>query len=541
MARAIVKTLPGKIYEDADHSIGQVGLAVSTANFGTLSAADFPGAASLSSFYSLNSAGTDGSANARTFTASGTPGFNGAGFYGNENCLQIISVADKVQRTGDTFFNINLATGAMTFGGWFYLSNWGLQLGTGRVFMSLNPSANGALIEAATAGLRVTNTTGSITVVIPWSQVSSGWHHLVAQVSAGTLKFYFDGQLVGSNTGLTGTGANSDGYIGGDSSGDGVVGCIIQQAFFTNQALTDAQILSLASKRYKGSGQLAGGHALAADSFPLSNLTNKVAFWNFSTDGSDGSGNGKTLTNNNATPFTGLNIFGASSVPRLNGTTQNFSATLNDTFYNYSGTMGCGGWFNADDWQQSSKAMFGMYSSNANSDFLVQLSAGFIVAYGGSLTTSVPVPLSAVGGSWHHVALTYDKTSDVWKLYYDGTVIGSFSSPRPAVSASVTFRFGALGNAASNFWSGRMQDCFFVRDYLLTESDIQKIVASRIDLATSLAPEDQRWLATYISENSLIKSDINGSEFVVDKDNTKVWVDFGGGSSARVNIRMNQA
>ena len=524
------------VYEDPDHSIGTVGSAGQLATYGALVAGDFPGAGSLSSFYGLNANGTDASANARTFSSSGSPGFTAVGFYGNESTLQILATADKLQRTGDTFFNINLASGAFTYGAWFYVADWS-SVAVGKAFMAQSSATAGTLIQMGGAGLRFTDSTGTIFAATPQNSLSPGWHHVVGVINAGTLSLYFDGQLAGSTAGATGTGTGSDGYIGNNSGSNGYLGLVVQQAFFTNQVLTASQINLIYSKRFKGQ-QLAGGHVLAANSFPLASLSGKAAFYNL-TGLTDGSVNAKNLTDEGTVAYTALDIVGAASCPRFNGTTQSLKST--DSFFNLSSKVfAFGGWFAADSWSPSGR-QFLIALTDGNTERLgIDLgypSAGFLSLDMDGFSNNVAIPISFSGGSWHHIAVTVFNGEG--RLYVDG-ILAATKTQTTATLASPVFRISGKGTTLGNPFAGRSDEVFFIKDVQLTDADIQKLVAASITTGVTQAVSDQDWKATFISEDGQITNEMSDS-FLVDKKPTTAWVHFGpGGSAARVNLRMNQ-
>lgn len=258
--------------------------------------------------------------------------------------------------------------------------------------------------------------------------------------------------------------------------------------------------LSQAVGSVGSASQIQAGHLLASASFPSAMTASKASFFNLAADALDDSANGRNLTNNGSTAFTGSNIFGSSNAAaNLDGTDDNFSST--DAHFNPGPgkSWACGGWFKAADW------------SPASTDFLISnlgttsdRGLGIAVISDGSLQflatntaaawdAAIPISPGFVDGSWHHIAMVYDFPTTTLKAFIDGKLVGSSSLANTRSVTSSIFRVGAEQSTPGSFFTGAVEDCFFVNDYLLTDADIRKLYASKITHNASVAAANQDW------------------------------------------------
>ena len=527
------------VYEDPDHSIGTVGSAGQLATYGGLVAGDFPGAASLSSFYSLNTDGTDGSANGRSIsTVAGTPKFNSVGFFGRENVSTWDNVS-SIARTSDTFFDVNLATEAISIGAWGYRNNWADSTGS-QVWFELGVPGDAVGLVFYSATFSSVNYASVNTITASTARLSSGWHHVVQTINAGTAKLYFDGQLVATATGVSGNVTGGRIYIGAEATSAGWVGSL-QDAFVTKQALTDSQVNLLYSKRFKGQ-QLAGGHVLAANSFPLSSLSGKAAFFSLRADANDGSVNAKNLTNIDSVGFTGLGLFGATSdAAKFTAADKSFTST--DAFFNPGNghSFAVGGWFAADSWTTTTQFLFANRASNSDHGYGVSVNSSNVLGFGsntaGSDDVTLTTPHTFQDGSWHHFMLYFDYPASKLYCYVDGIQTASATLANVRSVTASQFRINARDTSPVEGQIGRAREVFFIKDVQLTDADIQKLVAASLTLTASVRAQDQDWKANVLSEDGQTLTELSDS-WLVDKDDTQIWLGFGGSSASRVNLRL---
>jgi len=519
------------VYEDSDHSIGTVGSAGQLATYGSLATTDFPNTTTLHVYGGNEASGTslnDSASSPIALTGTATPLFNRVGFFGRETIPSTLNGSSQFWSSTNAEFSYATASGATSFGGWFYKENWADA--TARTLMSIGTAAATCIRLSLTTGntVRVESFATSIT---PSASTSGmvGWNHISVTLSTTTARLYINGQLIGSATITSGTTGNGL-FVGALNGASEFSNISIQDVFIhKGTVLTDSQVNVIASKRYKGK-QIAGGHVLATDSFPLNSLASKVSYWNLATL-NDSSGNGKTLTNVGSTPFTGLDIFGVSGVATLDGSSQRFTSA--DALFNPGNTpFSYGGWFSTDNWARSIQQLMG--NNGASHTWRIHTdTTGIVFTCGTSAPTVVP-SITPQAGSWNHLASVYDGTG-AWYLYVNGVQVGTSSNTNTA--AAGTFTLGA-NTAGSQSFFGRMQDVFFA-SVALSGLDILKLASARIDLPSNVAVrlQDQDWNGNFISEDGQTVNELSDA-FLVDKDNTKIWAYFGGGSASRVNLRL---
>jgi hypothetical protein len=288
---------------------------------------------------------------------------------------------------------------------------------------------------------------------------------------------------------------------------------------------------------------LAGGHVLDVDSFPLAVTTSQLSFYNLAANANDGF-HTRNLTNNNTTPFTGTSTRGsANAAALLNGTDQGFSST--DAFFNPGPgvSFGFGGWFAATDWTPSGARMLASnWPGASDMGFYINLlsNGNFEVSMTNSASSPDFVMIVSnpgfVDGSWHHLFFYFDFTAQQLRFYIDGVLDSSMvATNQRSVTASL-FTVGNLNNSG-NFFAGRIQDVVFIKGVSLSDLDINKLASVRIDLAdTSVSPEDQFWTAD-IRQNGF-QTQVGGS-WLLDKKVDKVYADFGGPSPAQVVLKKS--
>lgn len=530
-----------------DVSIGTVGSAPQLATYGSLGTADFPTPANAH-VYGLNSDSNDANGTPLNLTQSGSPAFTRNGFFGRENIMTFDGVDDYLFTNNSTHFNPTDAT-SWTLGCWVK-AKWqsktsgdailcilGGNTSTDHVsiYVSLDfsSSKNFQILRSTGGALGSSNINNAVNFK---SFQDDEWLHFVlVRVGSGALSLYINGQLAATTASQTleNSSSNYISTVGRDSnSATNYFPGEIQDFFLASgEALTASQVNVLYSKRFKGAQQqLAGGHVLDASSFPLTSLTNKVSGWNLQAL-TDFSGNGKTLTNGGSTPFTGLSIFGTANIAKLNGSSQYFTSA--DSFFNPGNIpFSYGGWFAADNWAPASPQNF-VINIGGSHGWALRTDTGGITYYYGTGAPTISTGIKPVNGSWHHIASVYDGTT--WTLYVDGIAVDSRVNSNTA--AGGIFTMGAYNGGASQFFAGRMQDVFFTNNLALTAQDIQKLVASKLTLNTSVVPTSQDWKASVYSEDGQYLSELSDS-FITSKSASALFMNWGGGSASRVNLKM---
>lgn len=484
------------------------------------------------------------------FTEVSSPNQNGLGFFNREN-LYVFDGTSHLSST-DVFFNPGNGN-SYTMMGWVKI-NWENVSSAMTPFGNLaSPTDRGFYISIGTDStitFNGTNTAAGIDtgLIVPHSFINGSWHHLtqVYDFSTTTLKAYVDGNLVATGT-LANQRAVTASFFGIGSLGGSVnrMQGSVQDFLFTQSALNDSQINAIYSKRFSNHHQIAGGHELTNDSFPLANLSGKVAYWNLK-DLTDGSGNGKTLTNDGGVPFTGLDIFGQSGIATFNGSSQSLSST--DTFLTLidTGTFSAGGFFKFDKTPSVSggtQTLMSIQNAGATSDRvfsifgLVSDKIEFVMVQDDdTFSTSVLSSDIIKAGEWIHVFVVFDGVTK--KLYINGDLVGSVEAVGLNRDPSgATFRIGARRTAAELFFEGSGGN-LMLSHLPFSGEDIAKLAAAKIDTGISVPIEGQDWAKSlWGREDGKINNQLI-PDWLVDTNNTSIYLDTGLPSGSSINLKM---
>ena len=354
------------------------------------------------------------------------------------------------------------------------------------------------------------------------------WIHFAVVYTAAddTAIVYVNGIEIGSAAVALFTPVSPNFTIGAQSDGTQKFRGSFQDAFFTQQALTAAEINIIYSRRFKGQ-QIKGGHILTLDSFPANLDPSKISFFNLASDSNDDSGNGRNLTNNGPTPFTDANIFGQTNSAASNdGTTGYFTST--DGFFDFDTAefnWNFGFWLRLDEWPPAGFEQVVGLSGAVLSFRLAFQATGEIELLGAGaaniINTAFP---NKEDGKWCHIALTFD-TKGTTRLYVDGDEFASAASNYPTSTGGNTFSIAA-SNGGANKMMGSIQDFFFVRDYVLSADDIKKIVSARIEHNKDVLVTDQGITGVKgMGDNSANETQLDTVSLITDKTRDSLYFD----------------
>lgn len=289
------------------------------------------------------------------------------------------------------------------------------------------------------------------------------------------------------------------------------------------------------------SGQINSGHQLVTSSFPSAAIGANLSWWMLNAL-TDGSGNGRTLTNNGATPLTGTDIFGATS---------NFSFTAASSQYLSSSGMGttldalfdpgpndfaAGGWFNIptyaashmmfiSQWNQtSSKCSFYLGSNVTYSGLLVVVSSDGIAA---NQQVIINYPYSSISSGYHHFAIRHIVSTKTFTLFIDGVAVvtGTYTGNLYAAgSGNRKFNIGSFDNGGVGQFLTGVCDKFFFYKGLLTDNDIMKIQSAKLSHNLNVPAINQNWLCQ-VQGNSQTRT-LNSNDFVVDQTANDLYYDL---------------
>ncbi len=523
-ATNVTHSISPTVYELGKQSQGEPGVIDNTQT--AISAGDFPGAASLSSFYSLTDANDD-SANGRDFTNNAVT-FDFLGFYGR-SVSSFDGTAD-LRRTSDSYFNFTPASEGFTFGGWFYRDDWEdaastqflIQVGDGTTYVAIDLLASNELRLADNAGTQGDR--------IPVDGLK-GWIHVAMVIDSGNTRGYLNGKesfdvaLVGSA--ITASAATIGEFFGG---GQNFIGKA-QDLFFSDQALTEAQINTLYSRRFEGK-QL-NGHVLTDDSFP--SYTTDISYYNLNADGNDDSTNSRNLTNNGSIPFTGTDIFGVSGAASFDGTTQYFSSS--DAFFNPGGPFSTGAWVTIDSLNETiisqvdtnSDRAFSIDTSLSNEILFSATNAASPSSYAIILSTNPVVTL----GEWIHIVMSYDGSTV--RGYINGVLEVSGSLSDLNAVATPKFNLMATQNGVIPT-EGKMEQAFFA-SRALSDAEIKRIYSAKITHNKNVPVENQTWLGSFFSEQNDYVGEFD-QDWFVHKTANAVYVDPGLLPEQQLSLKM---
>ena len=539
------------IYSEDNHSLGVVGSSGQLTTFAALTNTDstvFPVAANAH-VWNLNGNANDTNGtpiNLSEVSGAGDAGvamtYRRIGFYGRES-LPDLTGLNSFRSTSATLNPSNVQNFAVGTYCLFNSSNTAQTIISNYDGTSVGWSVD--IYSAASTNIRViADSTVVISVPIPAWALGT-WHSVgVTYLTGGNAwTLYLDGQKAGSGSAsFTANGTFRLGAQGAAGSASNFMTGSLQDPFFTTSGLNDTQLLNAYSKRFNGI-QIAAGHALTSDSFPVQSLTNKISYWNLNSTSTntDGSGNGKTLSNGTQPTFSGLDLWGRTSpgCAVFGGSQSLAPTTLTDSFFNPSALEPFifGGWFAAANWKPSAgMALIGNYNGGGTLIYVTTL--GNIRFYVGG-ATYVEATTSLVNGSWHFLTLSY--ANGQWRGYIDGSLVLPTITNTWTPLITPAFRVGAQGTGLE-FFTGRAEECFFARNCSIQDVDVRKLYSARLDLTALPTPANQLWSGSLVSEDGLLLSDFSGQSFVADKSPAgKVWVDFGNistnDSAARVNLR----
>ena len=526
MARTKIK-VAGTPDTILDQTIGTVG---SVANEqGPLVDGDFPTPANVAAFaLNTDASKTAGGATA-SLTPNSSPSFTEIGFFGREEIV-VLDGTNNLTST-DAHYQIGGGGGPFSTGLWVYKEDWSASTsGTVSYPISSWAASNRSFIfETQTSTGRLSlfiSTTGANASDIGYidlSTIGSGWHHLVVTSDGTDVVGYFDGQAF-VKTAITPFTMTS-GYIElGGLNGPDFPGKLQDFFFAKGEAYTDAQINAIYSKRFTNAPQIQAGHVLTDDSFPYSDLTDKVSYWNLNstTTTSDGSPNGKPLTNVGGVTFAGIDIFGQSTIAEFAGSDR---LTSVDPIFNQGGDFTISKFVSMETWTPSSvQALFTIASngSDVSAQMDIQINGDIRI-----LATNTEAIFDAVGsypnpqfvpGSTHHITYRFTTNKGV-DLFLDGVLAFSLPLDNRRSTTSPLLTVGATATGGSPL-VGTIEELSFAF-VALSDNDILKLYSSRTDLNNPLTPSAQTWTSDVTTESTNQSTQIDS--FIVDKTDSSLY------------------
>lgn len=286
------------------------------------------------------------------------------------------------------------------------------------------------------------------------------------------------------------------------------------------------------------SGQIAGAHLLARQSFPSSLASNNLTFWNLDTSFLDKSGNTRTLSS--AGNFTGTDEFGVSN----NAFTGSYTYLTNAAF-TPGPAFTTGGWFYNTNWASATNVgIMGVGTTNDYSWEVSVNSGSLSLALcatgdaGTSYTKTQSLSLAGVTSSWFHLAVAFDGNS--LDLCIDGVLKISIltSSIRTPATTRLFFNTSPFYQL-SQLSFGVVRDCFFITGGALTVDQIRKTSAYKITHGRNVTGDVQWWIANWYSPDGSMQEPLT-QDWLVDKsDPNTVYLRFRGmGATDQVSLKL---
>ena len=286
------------------------------------------------------------------------------------------------------------------------------------------------------------------------------WHHIVATRTGTTYKIYVDNEeLSFTQTGNWAVGSDNAIAVGRSSA-------VHFDGKISNVAIYD-QVISPEDIKYLYNGGT-----------PQTNISfEPVSWWkldNLTTGIQDSGSASNNGTNNGATAV-------SSSVAvdewvfenTVQSQTPNWSSALDFSGNNQwidcgidssidTGDLSVAFWFNKDSSASGFQYVFNSGSGSAK--------AGFVFAFSGTdiyigrktrthtagFTTYTNIGISA--DKWHHIALTYNDTSNNFIAYLDGQSVHTSTGTTATNAASSEIIFGRISNVASSYYKGKISN-----------------------------------------------------------------------------------
>jgi len=380
--------------------------------------------------------------------------------------------ADAINITGDKSISI-----------WFRTSN--VSTVQGIIEIMPDPNTSDYLIVWINSSKILASATNSSASSKESSVLSSDtWYNLVITKSAGQIeKIYINGQDdTQSATSFLGfVGGRNNTYLGATYQGTAYAnefnGFISEVSIF-DYTLSESQISTL-----YGSSSLGAGNPMALKPQP-------VAYY--------------PLGDNSASnPLTQPNeAVEDASVFDFSGSNQWIDCGIDSSID--TGDLSVAFWFNKDSSASGFQYVFNSGSGSAK--------AGFVFAFSGTniyigrktrthtagFTTYTNIGISA--DKWHHIALTYNDTSNNFVVYLDGQSVHTSTGTTATNAASSEIIFGRISNVASSYYKGKVSNAQ-IWQAELSSSEITTLYNSGVPL-TGTQPQASSLRAWYKLDQS---------------------------------------
>lgn len=287
-------------------------------------------------------------------------------------------------------------------------------------------------------------------------------------------------------------------------------------------------------------GQIAGGHSLTSDSFTSTPAA--LSWWNLEVDANDDSTNGRNLTTGGGFTFTATDLFGNTNNAADCSGTANANSTNAALITQAGGTSFTAfTWFNPDAFGNGRVLSSSSGTSAAEPNGFgwgVQLTSTallFNLSEDGTdldFRPSVTHADSGVAiGNWSHVAVVYDSSNQIARIYIDGIERASINTPGLTLAETTTFYLCTDG--LTDF-DGQITQAGYEKR-VFTSEEIRKLASYKISHNKNVATSDQNWLANF---NGVLDNQLD-SGWLMDTSVNAAYVDFSDlASTDSVKLRL---
>jgi hypothetical protein len=238
--------------------------------------------------------------------------------------------------------------------------------------------------------------------------------------------------------------------------------------------------------------QIRAGRALLPADFTALGLSAPLGIWNLS-DLTDSSGNGRSLTNKGAVPFT-VGILGlASTAAQFAGSTAQALYIVDAAWQKITtGTWGC--WFRTAK-RGTAQTPMGKYGAPGNAGWLLEVQSTNVIQAVVSIDGTVPIISAGLSDvcddRWHFAIATFD--GQRLRLFVDGALETStiLTTSGPIFASSSPLNIGgARADGATNALEplfGRADVAFLTGD-VLSDDQVRNLYCASIPHALAVAP-----------------------------------------------------
>lgn len=382
---------------------------------------------------------------------------------------------DVVTVTNGTGIDLNDNLANFTFSSWIYPDSDG-EADTGQIFNKgtntyLRVDSQGSTDLDLECNLdRTTDTNVNVTDAL----TTGTWSHVACSWNGTTLSVYVDGRLRGSSSSGSGAiAADANNLLIGGSTSNNFDGRIDEFKVY-NSALTqsevslDANIASSQILGALGNNSTAGAPQSASQEYCVPGSSATCTGPNMRLTFEEGSGTTANDITGNAnsgslsgSPGWGLGKFGKGLAFDASDDIVTVSGLANDFF--------TGSW-TQELWIKTTQTGNKVLTEKGSNNAFIQTNSGQIRAgtVGADVYDTTGTPL-VTDGAWHHVAVTYDTSTNLTTTYIDGVVRGTKTAASDAGSSATAFALGSRVGLSA-MYQGQMDD---VRVYNYTRSAAQ--------------------------------------------------------------------